>query len=105
MEQTVYSEPSHNLACQKRFTCGALKCPDSYELLRDRDCYIDRFSRYQPSGGAWYRKDWEDVRKITWWEVFALKEKWLYIIYIIIIIVLVFMLMLLAKVLLIYRYY
>ncbi|VVB87962.1 Uncharacterised protein [uncultured archaeon] len=105
MESNVYSDPAHNLGCQKRFTCGAVKCPDSYESLRDHDCYVDRFSRYQPSNEVWYRKDWDDVRKITWWEVFGLKEKWLYIIYIIIISVFISMLMVLAKVLLIYRYY
>ncbi len=105
MELNVHTEPAHNLECQKRFTCGAVKCPDSYDILIDHKCHVDRFSRYQPSGEVWYRRDWDDVKKITWWEVFGLEEAWLYTLYIIIIAVFIFMALLLAKVLIIYRYY
>jgi hypothetical protein len=105
MEQNVYSNPAHNLECQKRFTCGAVQCPDSYDIFRDKKCYVDRFKRYQPGSDVWYRREWDDVKKITWWEVFGLKEAWLYILYIIITASFIFMLLLLAKVLLIYRCY
>ncbi|MBU3966983.1 MAG: hypothetical protein KKG76_06390 [Euryarchaeota archaeon] len=105
MEQYVYKDPAHNLDCQRRFTCKAVKCPDSYDILRDQDCHVDKFSRYQPPGDIWYKKDWEDVNRITWREVFGLKEAWLYAIYIIIIAVFVFMALLFVKVLFIYRYY
>ncbi len=105
MEKIVYAVPANNLNCQMRFTCGAVKCPDSYDILKDRKCHVDRFKRYQPSSEVWYRKEWDDVKKITWWEVFGLKESWLYILYIIIIVIFIFMVILLAKVLIIYRYY
>ena len=105
MEQNIYYDPSNNLNCQMRFTCSSIKCPDSYEKLIDNKCYVDRFKRYQPSSDVWYRREWDDVKKITWWEVFGLKERWLFIIYIIIIAVLILMVALLAKVLIIYRYY
>ncbi|MFH1323266.1 MAG: hypothetical protein ABIH80_05505 [Methanobacteriota archaeon] len=105
MEKNIYSDPANNLNCQMRFTCGSVKCPDSYDILKDHQCYVDRFKRYQPSSDVWYRREWDDVKKITWWEVFGLKEVWLYILYIIIIVIFIFMLLLLAKVLIIYRYY
>ena len=105
METNICSDPDNNFNCQMRFTCSAVQCPDPYELLKDHTCYVDRFKRYQPSSDVWYRKEWDDVKKITWWEVFGLKERWLFIIYIIIIAVLILMVALLAKVLIIYRYY
>ena len=105
MEQNIYYDPSNNLNCQMRFTCSSIKCPDSYDILKDHKCHEDRFKRYQPSSDVWYRREWDDVKKITWWEVFGLKERWLFIIYIIIIAVLILMVALLAKVLIIYRYY
>lgn len=105
MEHYVYADPAHNLDCQRRFTCKAVKCPDSYEAFRDRECHVDRFSRYQPPSDIWYRKNWEEVNRITWRDVFGLKEVWLYALYIIIITVFIFMVLLLGKVLIIYRYY
>jgi hypothetical protein len=105
MEQNLYSNPAHNLECQMRFTCSAVKCPDSYDILRNRKCYVERFKHYQPESDVWYRMEWDDVNKISWWQVFALKETWLYVLYIIIIAIFIFMLLLLAKVLIIYRYY
>ena len=105
MEPNDFVNPAHNLNCQMRFNCKAEKCPDSYDQLIDHNCFVDRFKRYQPSSDIWYRRDWEDVNKITWWEMFGLKERWLFIIYIIIIAVLILMVALLAKVLIIYRYY
>jgi hypothetical protein len=66
---------------------------------------VDRFKRYQPSSDVWYRKEWTDVKKITWWEMFGLKERWLFILYLIIIAILILMIALLAKVMIIYQYY
>lgn len=105
MENNIFSSPANNLNCQMRFTCSAVKCPDSYEISRDHKCYVDRFKRYQPSSDVWYRRDWEDVKKITWWEMFGLKERWLFILYIIIIAVLILMVALFVKVMLIFRYF
>ncbi len=104
MEQQFFIDPVHNLHCQRRFTCGAVKCPDAYAALNDPGCHVDRFKRYQPES-SWYTRDWEDVNKITWKEVFGLKEAWLYMLYIIIIAVFIFMAIMLVKVLLIFRYY
>ncbi len=105
MEQFVFTDPAHNMECQKRFTCKAVKCPDSYDILRDYECHVDKFNRYQPSSDLWYRRDWEEVNRITWWEVFGLRETWLYSLYIIIIAVFVFMVLLFVKVLFIFRYF
>ncbi len=104
MEQQIHIDPVHNLNCQRRFTCGAAQCPDIYAILKDPGCHVDRFKRYQPES-IWYRRDWENVRKITWIEVFGFKEGWLYILYVIIITVFIFMALMLVKVLLIFRYY
>ena len=104
MEHIDCTDPAHNLNCQRRFTCAAARCPDAYAILKDADCHIDRFGRYQPET-TWYRRDWGDVSKISWHEVFGLKEVWLYSLYIIIIAVFIFMAMMLVKVLIIFRYY
>ena len=105
MELYVFRDPANNLDCQRRFTCKAVKCPDSYDMLREHECHVDKFSRYQPANDVWYRRDWEEVNRITWWEVFGLRETWLYSLYIVIIAVFVFMALLFVKVLFIFRYF
>ncbi len=106
MEQNIYSDPAHNLGCRYRFTCGAVECP-GVEVTSRPPCYADKFNRYQPeSQTLWYYRSWEEVNRITWKEVFSLKEAWIYILLLIIIAVFIFMLMLFIKVILnVNRYY
>lgn len=99
MEQNIYS-PANNLGCRYRFTCGAVRC-QKVTIASKPPCYIDKFSRYQPDNEApWYRRDWEDVNRITWREVFSLKESWIYSLLIIIITAFIFMVIILIYVLL-----
>lgn len=99
MEQT-YLDPAHNLNCRYRFTCAAAECPSTAVTSRP-SCYIDRFKRYQPENDiVWYQRNWEDINRITWKEVFSLEESWIYTLLLITIIVLIFMLMLFIKVIL-----
>ena len=100
MHQNSYSDPANNLGCSHRFTCGAVKCPEAAITSGRPPCHIEKFSRYQPSVETWYRRDWEDVNRITWREVFCLQESWIYMSYIIIITVFIFMAMILMKLLL-----
>ncbi len=100
MDQNIYSNPANNLGCSYRFTCGAVKCPEVAAASGKPSCHIEKFRRYQPSDETWYRKDWEDVNRITWREVFCLQESWIYVLYIIIIIVFIFMAMVLMRLLL-----
>ncbi len=106
MEQNIYSDPAHNLVCKYRFTCGAVKC-SKVEVASRPKCYVDKFKRYQPDPETlWYNRNWEDVNRITWGEVFSLQESWIYTLLLIIIVVFIFMLMLLIKVILkVNRYY
>jgi hypothetical protein len=100
MEQNIYLEPAHNMGCRYRFTCGAVKCL-GVEVASKPPCYIDKFSRYQPVNEApWYQRDWEEVNRISWREVFSLQESWIYVLLIIIVSVFIFMVMILIYVLL-----
>ncbi|NJD77157.1 MAG: hypothetical protein FIB08_08710 [Candidatus Methanoperedens sp.] len=106
MVQNIYSEPTHNLNCSSRFTCGAAECPEVIPETKPPSCHIDKFKRYQPDTEIWYRKDWDEVNRITWREVFSLQASWIYVLLAIIILVFVFMSMILIKLLLdINRYY
>jgi hypothetical protein len=110
MEQTIYSDPAHNLGCRYRFTCGAVRCPKvevASEQASKPPCYVDKFKRYQPdSETLWYYRGWDEVKRITWREVFSLQESWIYTLLLIIIVVFIFMAMLLIYVLLkLNRYY
>lgn len=64
-------------------------------------CHIDKFKRYQPESEFWYRRNWEEVNRITWREVFCLHESWIYLLYIVIISVFIFMSAILIKLLLV----
>ncbi|MDP2767402.1 MAG: hypothetical protein Q8O41_08140 [Candidatus Methanoperedens sp.] len=99
MEQNIYSDLAHNLGCKYRFTCGAAACP-KVEVTSKPPCYIDKFSRYQPESIVCYQRDWEDINRITWREVFSLKESWIYTLITIIVVVFIFMVMVLIKLLL-----
>lgn len=100
MEQNSYSDPAHNLGCRYRFTCGAVKCPD-VEVTSKPSCYVDKFNRYQPETQTlWHKKNWEEVNRITWREVFSLQESWIYALLLIIIVVFIFLVMILIYVLL-----
>lgn len=88
--------PEHNLDCRYRFTCGTNECPEFIASAKP-PCYVDKFERYQP---VWYQRDWEDLNRITWREVFSLEESWIYILYIIIILAFIFMVMIFIKVML-----
>lgn len=90
-------DPEHNLDCRYRFTCGALECPEFVTATVKPTCYVDKFRRYQP---VWHHRSWEEINKITWKDVFSLKESWIYALYIIIISVFIFMVMLFVKVVL-----
>jgi len=101
MEPNIYRDPDHNLDCRYRFTCGAARCPEVMAASEPPPCYIDKFRRYQPEDStAWYRRDWEDINKITWKQVFSLQEAWIYALITIIIAVFIFMVMVLIKLLL-----
>ncbi len=97
MEQSIYSDPAHNLGCSYRFTCAAARCPEAGVQSDMPACHIEKFIRYQPDNDEWYRRNWEEVNRITWVEVFSLKEAWVYILYIVIISVFMYMAMLLIK--------
>ena len=99
MEQNIYSDPAHNLGCRYRFTCGAATC-QKVEVTSRPPCYVDKFKRYQPESIVWYQRDWEDINRITWREVFSLKESWIYTLITIIVVVFIFMVMVLIKLLL-----
>ncbi len=107
MEQNIYSDPEHNLGCRYRFTCGATMCPKVGVASKPPPCYIDKFSRYQPDNEpVWYYRSWKEVNRITWKEVFSLKESWIYTLLLIVIAVFIFMVMMLIYVLInINRYY
>ncbi len=100
MEQNISSDPEHNLGCRYRFTCGATWCPNVEVASKPPQCYIDKFSRYQPDNEPiQYYRSWEDVNRITWKEVFSLKESWIYTLLLIVIAVFIFMVMMLIYVL------
>ena len=99
MVQNIFSNPAHNLNCNYRFTCAAAQCPEYANALNQPSCHVDKFRRYQP-GNDRYHRNWEQVNRIAWREVFGFQETWMYILYIIIISVFMFMVMLLIKVLL-----
>ncbi len=84
MEQNIYSDPAHNLDCRLRFTCGASWCLNEFHTSKKPPCYIDKFKRYQPESDIWYRRNWEEVNRITWKEVFCFQESWIYTLLIII---------------------
>ncbi|HEY9206612.1 MAG TPA: hypothetical protein VIO58_11905 [Candidatus Methanoperedens sp.] len=106
MERHIYSEPAHNINCDFRFTCGAVRCPEIVPALKPPPCHIERFDRYQPPAEIWHRKDWEEVNRITWREVLSLQASWIYALLLIIIAVFIFMSMTLIKLLLnVNRYY
>ena len=100
MEQNIYSDPAHNLDCSFRFTCGAARCPKEFFSSTRPSCYVDKFRRYQPENDVWYKRDWEDVNRITWREVFCLQESWIYTLLVVIIVVFIFMVTVLIKLLL-----
>ncbi len=98
MEQNIYSDPDHNLECSHRFTCGVVRCP---QYVQYPSCYIDKFKKYQPGNEVlWHERDWDGIKRITWYEVLSLKESWIYALILIIVIVFIFMLMLFIKVIL-----
>jgi hypothetical protein len=97
MKPAIYSDPAHNLGCSYHFTCAATQCPEVLESFETPLCHIEKFPRYQPENTPWHRKNWEDVKNITWIEVLSLNEAWLYVLYIIIIVVFSFMVMVLIK--------
>ncbi|MCE8422384.1 MAG: hypothetical protein J5U17_04620 [Candidatus Methanoperedens sp.] len=100
MEQQDYSDPAHNLRCDYRFTCGTLKCPDVKVFSEMPICHVDKFKRYQPeTDSRWYDRNWKEVNRITWREVFCLRESWIYTLLLIIILVFAFMVMVLVKLL------
>jgi hypothetical protein len=82
MEQNSYSNPSQNLNCNYRFTCAAAECAKTRDFTEMPACHVERFKQYQP---VWHQRDWEDIKKITWVEVFSFKEIWVYLLYIVII--------------------
>ncbi len=84
--------PGDNLACQYHFTCAARTCPPGG---REDGCYVNRFNRYQP---AWHERNWEDLKNVTWHDVFSLKEKLIYTLILIVIIVFMFFLAILIKI-------
>jgi len=101
MEGHIYSDPAHNLGCDFRFTCGAARCPETIPSSRPPSCHVDKFRRYQPDNNqVWYRRDWQEVNRITWRDVFSLQESWIYALLLIIITAFVFMSMILIKLLL-----
>ncbi len=89
-----YSDPAHNMDCRYRFTCGAAVCKKESSSSKPPSCYIDKFKRYQP---AWHQRDWEEINRITWREVFSLKEAWIYTLITIVIVVFIFLVMILIK--------
>lgn len=101
MNENSYSDPPHNINCDYRFTCGALKCPEVKAVSTLPPCHVDKFKRYQPEADPrWYDRNWEEVNRITWREVFSLQENWIYVLLIIIIVVFIFMVMVLIRLLL-----
>lgn len=85
--------PYSNLSCQYRFNCAANLCPGSIDLSRGRPaCWLEKYQRYQPdiSSHDWYDRDWEELKIITWYDVFSLKESWIYVLILVIIAVFLF---------------
>ncbi|MCL7413019.1 MAG: hypothetical protein M8353_05315 [ANME-2 cluster archaeon] len=74
--------PESNLSCNYRLSCGAHVCPEKIYLTKKPDCRIEKYERYQP---VWYDKNWHELNSITWYDVFSLKESWMYLLIIIVI--------------------
>lgn len=95
-----FSDTAHNLSCTYRFACGNIQCPDLIDKMKPPACYIEKFSRYQPEPDkVWHQKSWEEVKRVTWRDVFSLRETWIYILLIVISVVFIFMVMIAIKVL------
>lgn len=98
----MLSDPSNNILCSYRFTCGAKVCPEIIQSRTLPTCHTDKFNRYQPEVEEinWYQRDWEDVHRITWREVFSLQESWIYGLLLIIIVVFIFLVAIFIRVVL-----
>jgi len=80
-------------------------CPEIIQSRTLPECHTDQFNIYQPAGEEinWYHRDWEDVHRITWREVFSLQESWIYVLLLIIIVMFIFLVALFIRVLLYLR--
>jgi hypothetical protein len=95
----IYTDSAHKLNCSYRFNCGTKQCPDSVDFSKKPPCYTEKFKRYQPEGKkVLHRRDWEDIKQITWMEVFTFQESWIYALIIIIVSAFLLMSMILIKI-------
>lgn len=85
--------PHSNLLCDVRLTCNARSCPLHTDFTGKRPkCWIEKYPRYQPDtySNVWYERDWDELKNITWYDVFSLKESWMYFLILIVTAVFIF---------------
>jgi hypothetical protein len=88
MGQNIYSDPAHNIACGRRFTCGKARCPADKIVSKQLQCYVEKFSRYQPDSDTsdsdiWHKKEWKEINAISWGNIFSFENPMISILFII----------------------
>ncbi|HIH45373.1 MAG TPA: hypothetical protein HA257_09995 [Candidatus Methanoperedenaceae archaeon] len=87
--------PENNIYCQHRFTCAANQCDVRYRASLSRPpCHMPG----EAYAARWHERDWDELDRITWNDMFSLRESWLYALYLLVIAVFMFFAFLIASV-------